>query len=88
MQLVATLGIGTLKPEQEEAISQFLQGRDVFVALPTGYGKRLCYFVCRSFSTESEQCQPVNCVGGEPSGSTNERPGSSLLFARTKGWFC
>ena len=34
------------KPEQEKAILQFLLGRDVFVALPTGYGIAcLCYFV-------------------------------------------
>ena len=32
------LGITTPKPEQEKAILQFLLGRDVFVALPTGYG--------------------------------------------------
>ena len=34
-----------IKPEQEKAIWQFLLGRDVFVALLTGYGKSLCYFV-------------------------------------------
>ena len=31
------LGITNLKVEQEEAITQFALGRDVFVALPTGY---------------------------------------------------
>ena len=33
----------TLKKEQEEAILAFNQGHDVFVALPTGYGKSFCY---------------------------------------------
>ena len=33
----------TLKPEQRTAITAFLSGKDVFVCLPTGYGKLLCY---------------------------------------------
>ena len=36
------LGIYELKPEQKEAISAFADGRDVFVSLPTGYGKSIC----------------------------------------------
>ena len=32
-----------LKPEQEAALLSFLGGRDVFVSLPTGYGKSLSY---------------------------------------------
>ena len=39
-----SLGITTLKTEQQEAIRQFVLGRDVFVSLPTGYGKSACYF--------------------------------------------
>ena len=38
-ETAASLGYPALKPEQKEAITQFLMGRDVFVALPTGYGK-------------------------------------------------
>ena len=38
-----TLGYTSLKPEQESAIVSFLAGNDVFVSLPTGYGKTLCY---------------------------------------------
>ena len=40
-EAAASLGYPALKPEQEEAITQFLMGRDVFVALPTGYGNVL-----------------------------------------------
>ena len=33
----------TLKAEQRSAIKAIYEGRDVFVCLPTGYGKSLCY---------------------------------------------
>jgi len=36
------LGYSTLRPEQAEAVSAFVGGKDVFVALPTGSGKSLC----------------------------------------------
>ena len=39
----ASLGYPKLKPEQERAILAFVSGKDVFVALPTGYGKSLCF---------------------------------------------
>ena len=32
-----------LKDKQVEAIEMFINGSDVFVALPTGYGKSLIY---------------------------------------------
>ena len=37
----ASLGYLSLKPEQEAAIITFISGRDVFISLPTGYGKSL-----------------------------------------------
>ena len=36
-------GIKQLKKEQRSAIQEFVSGRDVFVPLPTGYGKSFCY---------------------------------------------
>ena len=32
-----------VKPEQREAVRGLVNGRDVFVTLPTGFGKSLCY---------------------------------------------
>ncbi len=37
------LGIQQLYPEQERAIAAAMQGRDVLVVLPTGFGKSACY---------------------------------------------
>ena len=37
------LGYPSLKEKQLLVITEFLSGRDVFAALPTGYGKSLCY---------------------------------------------
>ena len=34
-----------LKEKQREAVLGFCQGRDVFVSLPTGYGKLIIYAV-------------------------------------------
>ena len=39
----ASLGYTSIKPEQESAIVSFLRDNDVFVSLPMGYGKSLCY---------------------------------------------
>ena len=37
------LGYMSLKSEQEKVLSEFLGGKDVFVSLPIGFDKSLCY---------------------------------------------
>ena len=39
----SAVGLTSLKPLQREAIRAFASGNDVFVSLPTGYGKSFCY---------------------------------------------
>ena len=37
------LGYLVMKPEQLDVAVAFIEGRDVFAILPTGFGKSLCY---------------------------------------------
>ena len=37
------LGYSSLRPRQAKVVEDFLSGRDVFVSLPTGGGKSLCF---------------------------------------------
>ena len=37
-----------LKPKQLESVQKFCLGRDVFVSLPTGYGKSVIYAIMPS----------------------------------------
>ena len=38
-----TLGFSSLTKEQEQVISEFIDGKDVFVCLPTGFEKSRCF---------------------------------------------
>ena len=39
------LGFPQLKSKQKAALTSFINGRDTFVSLPTGYGKSIIYSV-------------------------------------------
>ena len=41
--VVIRLGYQQVKKEQEDAVKAFVSGKDVFVCLPTGFGKSLCF---------------------------------------------
>ena len=40
---VEAVGLTVLKPLQRDIILSFCSGNDVFVSLPTGYGKSYCF---------------------------------------------
>ena len=42
---VSRLGFSELRPKQLLCVRRFVEGHDVFVSLPTGSGKSLCYWV-------------------------------------------
>ena len=42
-EVVQEAGLTALKPKQREAIKGIVSGKDVFVAVPTGYGKSIIY---------------------------------------------
>ena len=45
------IGYPDLKDEQRKAVAAFIQGKDVFVSLPTGSGKSLCFALLPLLST-------------------------------------
>ena len=47
-EVLKETGYMQLKPKQQEAIEAFVSGKDVFVSLPTGYGKSVIYGILPS----------------------------------------
>ena len=44
-EVALEFGYASLRDKQKDAIFGFVRGRDVFVSLPTGSGKSLCYSI-------------------------------------------
>ena len=61
-----------LRPKQQQVVRHFLLGCDVFVSLPTGSGKSLCYCVLPKvfdyLRSSSARCcyQPSHCTDARP----------------------
>ena len=64
------VGYKQLKHKQNEAVKEFVSGRDVFVSLPMGSNKSLCYAVLPAAvnaksplaSLCCRQCSAVSCT--------------------------
>ena len=68
------LGYTTPTEDQETVVTEFLKGRDVFVSIPTGGGKSLCFatlpyifdFVKHFLAAESEVIHSSICIVVSP----------------------
>ena len=73
------LGFTELKPCQQSAVKSFVLGQDLFLSLPTGYGKSFCYstlpwvYDCLK-ERESPYSTYYHC--SKPFTGTNERSGA------------
>jgi len=68
-------GYKELKPAQEEALKNFLLGKDVFVSLPTGYGKSVVYELASSSVDFLASTDPA------PSASDRPTPALALVIS-------
>ena len=59
-EVVRKSGFESLKAEQQQALSQFMSGKDKFVSLPNGVCMAsLIYAICQVSITRSEVCTAV-----------------------------
>ena len=56
------VGVKTLKPQQREALLSFALGKDVFVSLPTGFGKSFCYVLLPPVFDHLRRCEETSIV--------------------------
>ena len=56
------VGVKTLKPQQREELLSFALGKDVFVSLPTGFGKSFCYVLLLPVFDHLRRCEETSIV--------------------------
>ena len=64
LDAVASVSAGLnlqLKDKQKEAIQRFCEGHDIFVSLPTGYGKSVIYGIVLPLVFDRLRCR-LNCI--------------------------
>ena len=61
------LGFKELKPKQKEVLEKFVGGKDIFVSVPTGSGKSLCYWILPLVYNHCACSQPLGCSDEGPS---------------------
>jgi hypothetical protein len=77
---VARLSVAELRDKQREATESFVSGKDVFVALPTWYGKSLCYQILPSiFDALRGHPTPTSIIAVVGSANVDFEPKDSLL---------
>ena len=80
---VAEAGFHDLKPEQMQAILEFISGCDIFMSLPTGYGISLIYGLLPLSSSECREDLKIHlppfAVAYRSSSSPSQ---SSMLYRR------
>ena len=61
-EVVQKVGYHKLKGKQEEVILAFVNSKDVFMSLPTGSGKSLCYAVFPCLFGSLHSCQKERVI--------------------------
>ena len=90
-EVVKKLGYHKLKGKQEEVILAFVNSKDVFVSLPTGSGKSLCYAVlpCNLHSRQKESLiiviSPLISLMKDQVRSLKERNLTAVCISDVKG---
>ena len=78
-----SLGVFTLKAGQLKVVMAFLEGRDVFVSLPTGYGKSLIYAILPAVFDKLKR--PFPCLGPHLSSSIHSHIWREVLGGANGG---
>ena len=68
------LGFKELKPKQKEVLEKFVGGKDIFVSLPTGSGKSLCYWILPLVYNHLQETSNSIVLVVSPLGCSDEGP--------------